>query len=682
MEIRWSDADAPPDPLALRVYSSRLLGAEPSLVLWGGGNTSVKRSEIDYRGAEVDVLRVKGSGSDLKTIEQRHFAGVRLDDVRALRSVLTMSDEAMVGYLRRALLDPDDPRPSIETLLHGFLPHRYVDHTHADAIVALTNQPDGAETVRRVFGRRLAVVPWVRPGFALSRVVVEAWEADRSVEGVAFVNHGLLTFDDDARASYERTIALVSEAEAFIAEARATKAGVTKAGAGPAQPSASRVALAATAIRGAIAHPVIVEHDASDAMLRFLSNPRAAQITRRGPATPDHALRTKGWPAFVDVPADAAADTQDRAIRETIDAYVSDYEAYVKRHAAPDTPRLDPYPRLVLIRGVGAFAAAQSSGAARIALDIARRSIVVQRDATAIGEYRPVSESALFEVEYWPLELYKLSLAPPPKPLQGRIALVTGAGSGIGRAVAERLANDGAIVAVADVDGDSAEAVAAAIRERSPQPRAALSMRMNVSDERAVGDAFVTLAATYGGLDILVSNAGVAVVARVEELTTADWERSLAVNLTGHFLVAREAVRLLRRQGQGGNLVFVSSKNAFAPGAEFGAYSAAKAAETQLARVLAMENGDAGIRVNVVNPDAVFRGSKLWSPEVRTARAAAHGVAADDLEAFYARRNLLGLPIYPEDVADVVAFLASDAAAKLTGASIPVDGGIPGAFPR
>ena len=679
MQSRWSDADAPRDLLDLRVYSSRLLGAEPSLVLWGGGNTSVKRSERDFRGDTVEVLRVKGSGSDLKTIERKHFAGVRLDDVRVLRAVEALSDEAMVDYLRHALLDPDDPRPSIETLLHGFLPHRHIDHTHADAIVALTNQPDGAATIRRVFGCRLAVVPWVRPGFALSRAVVEAWETDRSAEGVVFVNHGLLTFDDDARASYERTIALVSEAEAFIAE---SAHAARRFGGSVLRPDVELVGRAATAIRGAIAQPVVVEHDASPDLLSFLADPDAAAITHRGPATPDHALRTKGWPAFVHSSTDAGPEALDRAVRAAIGAYVQEYEAYVQRHAGPETPRLDPYPRLVLIPGLGAFAAARSSGAARIALDIARRSLAVQRDATVVGEYCPVSEEALFEVEYWPLELYKLSLAPRPLPLQGRIALVTGAASGIGRAIAERLAMEGAVVAIADIDREGADAVAAAIRERSPQPRAALSMHMDVSDEQTVRDGFVTLAAAYGGLDILVSNAGIAIVSRLDRLATSDWERSIAVNATGHFLVAREAVRLLRRQGRGGSLIFVSSKNAFAPGAEFGAYSAAKAAETQLARVLALENGDVGIRVNAVNPDAVFRGSKLWSPDVRAGRAAAHGVAADDLEAFYAQRNLLGKPIYPEDVADVVAYLASDGAAKITGASIPVDGGIPGAFPR
>ncbi len=682
MRSRWSHADAPTDLLDLRVYTSRLIGAEESLVLWGGGNTSVKLTQTDYRGDRVDVLRVKGSGSDLKTIERRHFAGVRLADVRRLRDVPSMSDDEMVAYLAHALFDPDDPRPSIETLLHGFLPHRFVDHTHADAIVALTNQPDGPATLRRLFGNRLAVVPWVRPGFALSRAVAQAWEADPSAQGVAFVNHGLLTFDDDARASYERTIALVTEAEQFIAEARADARHF--AAVAPPSPDPERVARAAVAIRGAIPFPVVIDHDGSPEMLAFLADPLAATVTQRGPATPDHALRTKGWPAFVDLPphADADADALDQHVRDAVALYAQRYEEYVDRYAAPDTPRLDPYPRVILVPGLGAFSAARGTKDARIAQDVYRRTIVVQANATAVGDYRPVAEPDLFDVEYWPLELYKLTLAPPPRPLQGKIALVTGAAGGIGRAIAERLAGDGAVVGVADVDAEGAQAVAAAISDRAPHPRAAMAIAMDVTEERSVQEGLTALAVEYGGLDILVSNAGVAVVSRIDALSLADWERSFAVNARGHFLAARAAARLLRRQGRGGSVVFISSKNAFAPGGDFGAYSAAKAAETQLAKVLALESGDAGIRVNMVNPDAVFGGSRLWSPEVRRGRAQAHGVSEDALEAFYAKRNLLGLPISPEDVADAVAFLISDAAAKITGCTLTVDGGVPAAFPR
>lgn len=688
MESRWSPTDAPEDAagdvLDLRVHVSRLLGAEPSLVVWGGGNTSVKLREEDFRGETVDVLRVKGSGSDLKTIERHHFSGVRQQDIERLRGVRSMSDEAMVDYLMHALLDPADPRPSIETLLHGFVPRRWVDHTHADAIVALTNQRDPEDVLRRVFGDRVAVLPWVRPGFDLSRAVLEALEARPAVDGIVLVNHGLITFGDEARESYERTIELVTAAERYIEDARG---GARRfAGIEIAPPGPRRAAVVGAAIRGAIPFPTVIEHDDSPATLAFTSSPRLLAATRRGPATPDHALRAKGWPATVAVPDPEDGDSEDEvlteAVRASVASYVAEYEAYVARYASEQTPRLDPYPRLILVAGAGLFAAGRTAREACIALDIYRRTIEVVADAEEIGEYRPIAEAALFEMEYWPLELYKLTLAPPPKPLSGRIALVTGAASGIGRAIAYRLSLEGAVVAVTDIDANGAERVAAEILERAGQPRAALALTMDVSNEGSVAAAFEAVAAEYGGLDIVVSNAGTAVVSPIERLALSDWERSMAVNATGHFLVAREGVRLLRRQSSTASIVFVSSKNAFAPGAEFGAYSAAKAAETQLAKVLAIEHGGDGIRVNIVNPDAVFAGSNLWSPEVRESRASAHGVEAGALEDFYAQRNLLGERILPEDVADAVFFLASDESSKITGCTITVDGGVAAAFPR
>ncbi|MDP6606963.1 MAG: bifunctional rhamnulose-1-phosphate aldolase/short-chain dehydrogenase [Dehalococcoidia bacterium] len=679
MQSRWSTADAPSDQLELRVYASRLQGAEPSLVQWGGGNTSVKLTEIDYRGDALDVLRVKGSGSDLKTIERQDFSGVRLADIERLRDVAAMTDDEMVEYLTRSLMSPQDSRPSIETLLHGFMPQHWVDHTHADAVVAVTNQPDGEAAVRRVFGARVAVVPWVRPGFNLSKAVIAAWEQDRGVDGVVLVNHGLITAGDEARESYERTIALVTAAEQFIADAR----GGARRFAGLELPDSERgrVAAVGLAIRGSMPWPVVVEHEGSPEMLEFVARDGLPDVTGRGPATPDHALRTKGWPAVVDASIDADADALHGAVRSAVSGFVERYEQYVARYTTAKTPQLDPFPRVVLVPGLGAFAVGRNAGTARMAHDIYRQTIEVIADAEAVGEYRPVAEPALFDIEYWPLELYKLGLAPPPRPLEGRIALVTGAASGIGRAVARRLAVEGAVVAVADIDAPGAAVVAEEI-EGSAGPRVAVAMAMDVADEGAVVSGVEEVVARYGGLDIVVSNAGTAVVSSVESLELADWERSLAVNATGHFLVAREAVRALRRQERGGAMVFVSSKNAFAPGAEFGAYSAAKAAETQLAKVLAIECGGHGIRVNIVNPDAVFSGSKLWSPEVQASRAEAHGVAEDELEDFYAKRNLLGARILPEDVADSVAFLVSDQASKITGTTLTVDGGVASAFPR
>ena len=331
MESRWSESDAPSALLDLRIYGSRLLGVEPSLVQWGGGNTSVKLREVDYRGEEVDVLRVKASGSDLKTIEGKHFAGLRQVDLDRLRDVPTLADEVMVDYLNHALLNSSDARPSIETLLHGFMPYRWVDHTHADAIVAVTNQPNGIEATVRVFGTRVVVVPWVRPGFDLAKAVFAQWEADRSVEGVVLVNHGLTTFADEARESYERTVSLVSTAEEFIADARG---GAKRfAGVGTTQPARSRVAAAAVGIRGAFPFPVVLEHDASPDVLAFVADARNLTAARRGPATPDHALRIKGWPASVTLGADADEEVVRQATREAVAAYAEDYRAYVARYS-------------------------------------------------------------------------------------------------------------------------------------------------------------------------------------------------------------------------------------------------------------------------------------------------------------------------------------------------------------
>ncbi len=680
MKNRWSAAEAPAGLLDLRVYSSRLLGAEPSLVQWGGGNTSVKLREVDYRGEEIEVLRVKGSGSDLKTIEAKHFSGLRQDDLDRLRGVTTLADEAMVDYLVHALVDPGDPRPSIETLLHGFVPQRWVDHTHADAVVSISNQPDGDATARRALGERVLIVPWVRPGFDLAKAVMAGWRTDPAFEGVVLINHGLITFSDDPAEAYGRTISLVSLAEEFIQDARGGRARF--GGVDLPKPARRQVVSAATAIRGSLPFPVVLEYDGSDEMLAFVADTANMAAAGRGPATPDHALRIKGWPAAVEASPDAAEQAVHGATRAAVAKFVEDYEAYVARYASADTPKLDPFPRIVLVPGVGGFAVGRTTREARTARDIYRQTIEVVADANAVGEYRPVAEPALFDIEYWPLELYKLTLAPPPKPLQGRIALVTGGGSGVGRGIARRLAKDGAVVAVADIDAAAARTTVEEIRAGSAETRPALALTMDVTSERSVVEGVEAVAAEYGGLDIVVSNAGIAVVAPIETLELADWERSLAVNATGHFLVAREAVRLLNQQGRGGSLVFISSKNAFAPGPDFGAYSAAKAAETQLAKILAIEQGSRGIRVNIVNPDAIFEGSKLWSSDVRESRAAAHHVAVEELESFYASRNLLGTRLVPEDVAAAVSFLVSDEASKITGCTISVDGGVAAAFPR
>ena len=670
MRSRWSDADATGlDPLALRVYTSRLIGAEPSLVLFGGGNTSVKHTARDHLGRDVPSLSIKGSGSDLRTIETRHFAALRLDDLRSLRARDSMTDEAMVEFLGHCQLRSDAPRPSIETLLHAFLPLDWIDHSHADAVLALTNQPDGAATVRDALGDGVAVVPYLQPGFTLSKVVADAYDADPSVIGIVLDKHGLVTFGATARESYERHIELVTRAEDYARRREARHAPYPRTA-----PAAGEAARIAPVLRGRLARDrrVVVRFDGSPRVRAFVDRPDLSALALVGPATPDHVLRTKRLPLIL-----TAREPEE--IEAAVEGYAREYRAYVRRHQAEGGFEHDPRPRVTLVPGVGMFTAGASAAEADAIAGIYRHTMDVIESADAIGRYTALVEAELFAIEYWPLELYKLSLAPPERPLARRVALVTGAGRGIGRAIAVALASAGAFVLVTDVDADAAEAVRDEIEAAGD---AADAIALDVAADANVDAAFDHAARAAGGVDIVVSNAGVADSAPIDRLDLATWRRSLDINATGHFLVCRAAVNQMRAQGLGGSIVLICTKNVFDPGAEFGAYSAAKAAELQLGRVLAIENGRHRIRVNMVNPDAVFGDSGLWSDELRRGRAAAHNVPESRLETYYAERNLLRVSVEASDVAQAVLFLASDRSAKTTGAVLPVDGGVRGAFPR
>ncbi len=669
MQSRWSsEAAAGLDPLALRVYTSRLLGAEPSLVLFGGGNTSVKHEAADPRGGVRRALTIKGSGTDLATIGADGFAPLGLDDLIPLRERDVLDDEAMVELVTLALLDTQAPRPSIETLLHAFIPLDWIDHSHADAILTLTNQADGASRVQEVLGDAVGVVPYIKPGFELSRASADVFDADPSVDGLVLDKHGLVTFGETAQVSYERHIELVSRAEARIAR---SWFGPRRSSAEP-QSDAARMA---TTLRGRLSRRrhMIVRSDSSPRVRAFVDHPDVARFAQQGPATPDHVLRTKRLPLVLDSddPADAPG---------AVDRYEAAYAEYVREHADPaDDFRHDAGPRVVLAPGIGMFTTGRSAAEADAVARIYRQTMDVIEGAESMGGYAALPARDLFDIEYWPLELYKLKLAPPERELAGRVALVTGAASGIGRATAERLASAGAHVFVTDVDGSGAEEAA---RRICGDGDAAEPLTLDVTDEDSVTAAMRALALAVGGLDIVVSNAGIADAAPIDALPLTEWQRSLDVNATGHFLVTRAAVRGMRQQGLGGSVILVCTKNTFDPGRDFGAYSAAKAAQLQLGRVLAIENGEHGIRVNMVNPDAVFTDSRLWSDDLRAGRAAAHGVEVDQLEDFYRRRNLLQAPVGAGDVAEAVLFLASDRAAKTTGAVLPVDGGVRGAFPR
>ncbi len=686
MRNRWNDDEAKGlDAMGLLVLSSRLLGAEPDLVLWGGGNTSMKGLERDFRGREVRVLRVKGSGSDLKTIEPRHFSGIRLEDLEPLYQRESMTDDEMVAYLAHTLLEPGSARPSIETLLHGFVPHTFIHHTHADAILSITNLDVGRKIVSGLYGKDAVLVPYRRPGFALSRQVADAVRAHPEARAVVLEWHGLITWGETAKESYSSTIEMVTRAEELAADrARGRQVFGPPIVATPAPEERRRLAAEiAPAIRGETSREarVVLHFDDGSDVLDFLHARDGAALSQVGPATPDHMMNTKVLPLCAgDLPL-SDPDASRARLRERLARYAEDYRAWVGRHQRPGDPVLDPYPRVILVPGVGMFTTGKDVQRARIVADIYHHTIHVMRGAVGIGKYTSLPDDDAYDIEYWPMELYKLALLPVEKELSRRVAFVTGAARGIGAAIARRLASAGAHVVVTDVDEGRLSAVSDEIAKKEGAGRA-LPLAMDVTDEADLQRAFDAACVAYGGVDIVVSNAGMAVSSPIDTLRVEDWRRSLEVNATGHFLVAREALRVMKRQGLGGSVVFNASKNVLAPGKDFAAYSAAKAAQTQLARVLAIEGGPYGIRVNLVNPDAVFQDSGLWSPEVRAQRAEAQGIRPEEVEDYYRRRNLLQAPVLPEDVAEAVLFLASERSAKTTGCIVPVDGGIVGAFPR
>jgi rhamnulose-1-phosphate aldolase/alcohol dehydrogenase len=686
MQSRWNEAEASgKSDLDQLIYASRLIGAEDSLVLWGGGNTSVKVQGKHFRGHETEIMWIKGSGSDLKSIEAKHFAGVVVDDVRPLLSREgEMDDDAMVAYLANCLTDPKAPRPSIETLLHGFLPAKFIIHTHADLIQALTNNEEGEQAVMDAFGEEAVVVPYQRPGFKLSRMVHAAVAAKPHARFLILRKHGLITWGQTAREAYERTLEAISRVEAFIEKSGAGKDPFREKGSAPmtqAEREKIFVAVAPT-LRGLLsrARRVVLRFDDSPEVLDFVTAKEARRLSQVGPATPDHVLSTRVWPAFIEWRPSDGADALKVRLKEGIDRWSARDEHYYKAHSDGKLARLDPYPRVILIPGLGMVTAGPEARRARIVGDIYRHTISVIRNAERIAPYVSLTENEAFHIDYWPLELYKLTLAPPEKEFSRRVVLVTGAGSGIGRVAAAKFAEAGAHVVVTDVVKAAAEQVAQELAQKFPDR--ALGFEMDVTQEQSVKDAFDLALFSYGGIDVVFSNAGIATSSPIESMKLEDWHKSHAVNSTGHFLVAREALHIMKEQGLGGALVINASKNVTAPGKDFGAYSAAKAATAQLCRIVAIEGAEYGVRANMVNPDAVFQGTHLWSKEIRENRAKAQGIEPEKIEDYYRQRSLLKLPVYAEDVAEAVLFLASDRSSKTTGTMLPVDSGIVGAFPR
>jgi rhamnose utilization protein RhaD (predicted bifunctional aldolase and dehydrogenase)/NAD(P)-dependent dehydrogenase (short-subunit alcohol dehydrogenase family) len=673
MKSAWADRDAEtavgryaglPRDLALRVYTTRLLGADPKLVLHGGGNTSVKTQVTDLNGDTVDVLCVKGSGWDMGTIEPAGVPAVRLAPLLKLRTRNTLSDKDMVRVQRANLIDPAAPNPSVETLLHAFLPHKFVDHTHSTAVLSLTDQPDGEALCEDVYGARMGYVPYIMPGFALAKAAADAFERDRKVEGLILHRHGIFTFGEDARSSYERMIEHVTRAEERLARGRKSVF------ASIALPAVATLADVAPIVRGTCAlkdqkiegawKRFILEFRRNDAVMNFVNGADVARYSQAGVVTPDHTIRTKNWPLIVPPPAHGKLEAFHDGVRSAVASFIGKYQAYFEanntRVGGTKKP-LDPMPRVVLVPGLGLFGLGRSRKDARVAADLAEAAIETITDAEAIGRYQALDDGNLFDMEYWSLEQAKLGSA-VEKPLAGQIVAVTGAGSGIGAATAKAFAAAGAEVALLDVNE-------AAAKEKAKGIGVAISC--DVTDAASVKAAFAKIAETFGGLDILVSNAGNAPQGEIGTVDEAVLRASFELNFYGHQRVAQAAVRIMRQQGTGGCLLFNVSKQAVNPGPNFGPYGLPKAATLLLVRQYALEYGAIGIRANAVNADRIRSG--LMTDDFIAQRAKARGLSEMD----YMSGNLLQREVTADDVAQ--AFLAQALALKTTADVTTVDGG-------
>ena len=654
MESLWNDAEASAlsgDALKLRVHTSRLLGREPSLVLHGGGNTSVKSEVANLFGDREEILYIKGSGWDLATIEAAGFAPVKLDVLRRMAELPSLDDTAMVRAQRAAMTDPGAPTPSVEAILHAIIPFPFVDHTHADAVVAVTNTDAGEDRIREIYGDRLLVIPYVMPGFVLARTVYQRTrDLDWSrFEGMVLLHHGIFSWGDDARTSYERMIELVTTAENYL-KAKGAWAEPPGPDTGPLASGdlgkLARLRREASLARG---RPLVTRLDGSPAARGFASRPDVGVIATRGPLTPDHVIRTKPVPAILAEEPGAA-----------VAAYAQGYREYFSRHQRGQT-RLDPAPRWVLWPGRGSVALGVTAKDAAIASDIARHTMRAIGWAEALGGWRALPEKDLFDVEYWELEQAKLKGGGTPPTLQGKVALVTGAASGIGRAAAEALMAQGAALMALDINPEVDKLFSGA---------GATGLICDVTDGQALRYALESTIVRFGGLDIVVSNAGLFTpTRRLEEMTEDLWRKSLDINLTSHQVLFKHAIPYLRL-GFDPTIIIVASKNVPAPGPGAAAYSVAKAGLTQLARVAALELAADGIRVNVIHPHAVFD-TAAWTSDVLEARAKAYGMTVDQ----YRRNNLLGVEVRTKDVAALICAMAGPAFAKTTGAQVPIDGG-------
>lgn len=691
VQSAWDAAHAARlDEPGLLLYRSQLLGSDLRITNYGGGNTSAKIRQRDPLFDQmVEVLWVKGSGGDLGSMGLDGFATLDMERLRSLRKRyrgLAHEDE-MVELLAHCTFNLNPRAASIDTPLHAFIDHPHVDHMHPDAVIAIAACDRGEQLSQEVYGQDIGWVAWQRPGFDLG-LQLQALLAKRpGLRGVILQNHGLVSWGEDARACYENTIDLIARAEAWLAS-RQTAAHFGGARHQPLPPERRRQVAQTLmpALRGRISEeqtPKVGHFNDSPAVLEFVCSQQLQPLAALGTSCPDHFLRTKIHPLVLphDPQQNDLASTLGQ-LDELLAGYRQHYTDYYQRCRHPDSPPMrDPNPVINLIPGVGLLSFARDKTTARIASEFYINAIHVMREAQKVDRYVALPEQEAFNIEYWRLEEAKLQRMPAPKPLQGRVAFITGAAGGIGLACAQRLLEDGACVMLSDVDAATLAAAGSGLAARHSADRVA-SVVADVTDEAAVERALRDTLVAFGGLDMVVSNAGIASSAPIEDTSLALWQRNLEVLATGYFLVSRSAFRLWTHQGLGGSLIFVASKNGLVASSGAAAYCTAKAAEIHLARCLALEGAAHGIRVNVVNPDAVIQGSRIWSSDWRAARAQANRIDDADIEAFYRERSLLKRPVLPRDVAEGVRFFAGEQSAKSTGNILNVDAGHASAFTR
>lgn len=688
---KWDEAHAATLGDAERLlYRSNLLGSDHRITNFGGGNTSAKLTERDpLTGEDATVLWVKGSGGDLGSMKLDGFATLYLDKLNSLKALYRGPDheDEMVGYLPHCTFNLNPRAASIDTPLHGFLPYIHVDHVHPDAVIAIAASRNSRELTLEIFGNAIGWLPWRRPGFELGLMLEKFAAENPDAVGVVLESHGLFTWGNDARSCYDTTIETINKAIAWLADKTAGKPafGGRAIESAPASQRRTVAQQLMPEIRGRVGaqERKIGHFDDDPAVLELVNSSNLRELARLGTSCPDHFLRTKIRPLVLDYAAASGNIAETIAgLDGALEAYRADYAAYYERSKHPDSPAMrDPNPVVYLVPGVGMITFARDKATARIAGEFYRNAINVMRGASSVDSYVGLPEQEAFNIEYWLLEEAKLQRMPKPKSLAGRVALITGGASGIGRATAERFLGEGAAVVIADID-EPALARTHAELGRAFGKDNIRSVPLDVTSEENVIAAFGDAVVEYGGIDMLVSSAGISSAAPIEDTELEMWNRCMSILSTGYFLVARQAFRLMKRQKLGGNIVFIASKNGLAPSPNASAYGAAKASEIHLARGLALEGAPLGIRVNVVNPDAVLRGSKIWTGEWREQRAAAYNMKPEELEEHYRKRSLLKLDVLPEDVAEAIYFLASDMSAKSTGNIINVDAGHPQAFAR